>query len=275
MSIPPLRIRYTPDGTAFNEAFETAIRDNGLLDYAAMMGLDRGEVVKHAIPQRKTVVFMLRDGSRAYLKRHFPPGLFLTLKKFLLPSSEPTAYDEFANIAAFHRAGLPTVVPIAAGRQRGSYLVTQALDGCIKLDDYIRQATLTPRAKTELISGLAGLIRRMHAAGFNHRDLYLCHILRDGGGGLYLVDLHRVQRRAAVPERWRVKDIAALNYSAPAGIFSRTDRLRFLKAYLGRERLTAGDRRFAVKVLKKTQKMLEHNKKPMRGCEPIIDEPSA
>jgi hypothetical protein len=257
-------IRYNADGTAFNEAFETVIRDNGLLDYDAMMGLGRGEVVKQAIPQRKTVVFTLCDGSRAYLKRHFPAGFFSAFKKLLAP--EPTAFDEFENVVAFHRACLPTVVPIAAGCRRGSYLVTQALEGCTRLADYFGQTELAGAAKVELISRLACLIRKMHACGINHRDLYLCHILRDGRGNLYIVDLHRVQRRTAVPERWRVKDIAALNYSAPAGIISRTIRLRFLKTYLGSDRLTARDKRFAVRVLKKTQKMVEHNKRSIHSC---------
>lgn len=260
MSISPLRICYNSDGTAFNEAFERAIRDNGLLDCDAMMGLDRGEVVKHAIPQRKTVLFTLSDGSRAYLKRHFPTGFFTAFKQLLWPSPEPTAFDEFENIIAFHHAGLPAVVPIAAGRKRGSFLVTQALDGCARLSDCLGRAQLAAAAKVDVIFRLAGLIRKMHACGFNHRDLYLCHILRDNRGNLYIVDLHRVQRRAAVPERWRVKDIAALNYSAPAGMISRTKRLLFLKTYLGTDRLTARDKRFALKVLKKTQKMVKHNK---------------
>jgi hypothetical protein len=232
-----LRICRNPDGTAFNEAFEAAIRDNGLLDYDAMMALDRGEVVKHAIPQRKTVVFTLRDGSRAYLKRHFPAGFLSALKKL-----------------------------------RGSYLVTQALEGCMRLADYLGQIQLAREAKKELISSLAELIRKMHACGFNHRDLYLCHILRDGGGDLYIVDLHRVQHRDAVPERWRVKDIAALNYSAPAGIISRTDRLRFLTAYLGTDRLTARNKRFVLKILKKTRKMVQHNKRSSEKCRLSIDE---
>ncbi len=146
MSSPLPCICYKPDGTAFNEAFETAIRDNGLLDYDAMMGLERGEVVKHAIPQRKTVVFTLRDGSRAYLKRHFPAGFFTALKMLLLLSPEPTAFDEFENIIAFHRAGLPTVVPIAAGRKHGSFLVTQALEGCTRLADYLGQTQLAARS---------------------------------------------------------------------------------------------------------------------------------
>ena len=267
MSSPLPLIRYNPDGTALNADFEQAIRDNGLLDFDAMMGFDGGAVIKHAIAQRKTVVFTLRDGSRAYLKRHFPAGFFTFLKNLLSLSPEPTAFDEFENIIDFHRAGLPTVVPIAAGRRHGSsFLVTEALDGCTRLDDYLGQTKLAAVAKAELTARLAGLIQKMHAAGFNHRDLYLCHILRDGCGNFYIVDLHRVQQRAAVPERWLVKDIAALNYSAPSGIISRTDRLRFLKAYLGMERLSGRDKRFALKVLKKTEKMVEHNKKQQSTC---------
>ena len=267
MSSPLPQIRYNPNGTALNAAFEQAIRDNGLLDFDAMMGFDRGEVVKHAITQRKTVVFTLRDGSRAYLKRHFPTGFFTALKKLLSLWPEPTAFDEFENIIAFIRAGLPTVVPIAAGRRHGSsFLVTEALDGCTRLDDYLGQTELAAAARAELLCRLAALIRKMHAAGFNHRDLYLCHILRNGQGNLYIVDLHRVQQRAAVPERWLVKDIAALNYSAPAGIISHTDRLRFLKTYLGTKRLSDRDKRFALKILKKTEKMVEHNKKLRSTC---------
>ena len=40
------RIRYNPDGTALNADFEQAIRDNGLLDFDAMMGLATGELSK-------------------------------------------------------------------------------------------------------------------------------------------------------------------------------------------------------------------------------------
>jgi hypothetical protein len=259
-------IRYPPDGTAFNEAFETVIRDNSLLDFDAMMNLDRGEVVKHAIPQRKTVRLQLSGGSVVYLKRHYPVSIFKIIKNYLKLAPEPTAFDEFANIIAFLRAGLPTVTPIAAGRRRGSFLVTEALEGCMRLDQYLEQTKPAHAAKISLIRRLAGLIQKMHAAGFNHRDLYLCHILRDGQDILYIADLHRVQHRAAVPERWLVKDIAALNYAAPASIISRTDRLRFLNTYLDTQRLSKAGKAFALKVLKKTKKMLEHNKKPVDHC---------
>jgi heptose I phosphotransferase len=50
---------------------------------------------------------------------------------------------------------------------------------------------------------------------------------------LTLIDLHRVQRRAAVPERWLVKDLGGLLFSAlDAGITQR-DLLRFVATYRG------------------------------------------
>jgi heptose I phosphotransferase len=260
-------IRYGSDGTAWNAFFENLISRHGLHDFDAMMQREDGEIIKHAIPQRKTVRLQLPGCSAVYLKRHYPEPMLQTIKNALKLDARPTAFDEFKNIIAFHRAGLPTVVPIAAGHRHGSsFLVTEALDGCTRLDDYLRQTKLAAADKAELTGRVAGLIQKMHAAGFNHRDLYLCHILTDSRGNLYIVDLHRVQRRGAVPERWRVKDVAALNYSAPAGIISRTDRLRFLKAYLGTERLSGRDRRFALKVFKKAEKMVEHNKKSQSTC---------
>jgi hypothetical protein len=258
-----LTICRGPDGTAWNGAHEDLISRNGLRDFDRLMQRGDGEIIKHAISQRKTVRLRLPDGCSIYLKRHYRAGFLASLKKLLKFSPEPTAFDEFANIAAFHKSGIPTVTPVCAGRrgagplQTESFLVTLALGDCIKLDDYLN-GPLSFAAKLALIDQTAGLIKKMHGAGFNHRDLYLCHILRDSTGSLFVADLHRVQRRVRVPERWLVKDIAALNYSAPRTV-SRTCRLRFLKAYLGSDRLTRGDRRFILKVLKKTRRMLEHN----------------
>jgi len=259
-------IRYGSDGTAWNASFEDLIARHGLRDIDAVMQREDGEIIKHAIAQRKTVRLRLPGGSLVYLKRHYPVSIFKTITNYLKLAPELTAFDEFENIIAFHRAGLPTITPIAAGRRRGSFLITEALESCTRLDDYLGQAKLAHAARVTLICRVADLIKKMHAAGFNHRDLYLCHILRDGQGNLYIIDLHRVQHRAAVPGRWLVKDIAALNYSALEGIISRTDRLRFLKAYLGVQRLSKRDWRFALKVLKKTEKMVEHNKKLHSTC---------
>lgn len=270
MSFKLLDIKNTPNGIWFNADFEDVVRQNSLLDFSRVMSLNEGEVIKHAVPERKTVRLFLknRDGFiAAYLKRHYPLDLSKFVVQLIKLSPSRTACDEFRNIAAFHRAGIPTLAPIAAGLRRygffrtESFLVTQALEGVQKLDDYFSESLPIPACKKrDIITRVALLVKKMHSCGFNHRDLYLCHILLDHMDRLFLVDLHRVDKRGEVPERWKVKDIAALNYSSPGHSFTLTDRIRFLKNYFGVNRLTKKEKLFALKVLKKTKKMIEHNK---------------
>lgn len=260
-----LCVRRCPDGTVRNADCEDVIARHGLADFDGLMRRGDGDVVKHAVASRKTVRLQLPGGAAVFLKRHYRAGLFASLKALVKFAPEPTALDEFRHIVAFHDCGIPTVVPVAAGKRRAgllqseSFLVTLALDGCVKLDEHLARP-MDPSERRAIIGQAARLVRAMHAAGFNHRDLYLCHLLRTGSGSLVIVDLHRVQRRRRVPERWLVKDLAALQYSAPPAV-SRTDRLRFLTAYLSAARLSGPAKGMALKILKKSQKMLQHNAK--------------
>lgn len=271
MSSIQMNIKRSDSGVVFNAEFEDLIRRNSLLDFDRVMSLNEGEVVKHAVPERKTVRFCLKNANgpvEAYLKRLYPLSLTRFFAQILKLSVPRTAFDEFINITAFHRAGLPTMIPVAAGRRRcglfrtESFLVTKSIEGCRRLDDFFSRLQDVPvEDKRELIKKVALLVKKMHECGFNHRDLYLCHILLDSKGGLFLADLHRVDKRGKVPERWKVKDVAALNYSAPWHRITRTDRLWFLKNYLGTNRLSGGEKLFVLKVLKKTEKMVKHNEK--------------
>ena len=269
MSGRHLNIKQNDNGVFYNAGLEDLIHRNSLLDFDRLMALSEGEVVKHAVPERKTVRFYLEndDGPvEAYLKRIYPLSLTRFFTQVLKLSLPGTALDEFTNITAFHRAGLPTMIPVAAGRRRfglfrtESFLVTKSIEGCERLDDFFSRFKNVPTEdKRGLIRKVALLVKKMHECGFNHRDLYLCHILLDSRGRLFLVDLHRVDKRGKVPERWKVKDIAALNYSAAQCSITRTDRLRFLKDYLGTDRLSGAEKLFSLKVLKKTEKMVKHN----------------
>ena len=84
-------------------------------------------------------------------------------------------------------------------------------------------------------------------------------------GRFYLIDLARVFTPALFSEIYRVKDVAQLHYSAPAKYFSKTDRLRFLRAYLGREKLNAGDKVFVRHIAGKAGRMARHDAKHGRA----------
>ena len=88
----------------------------------------------------------------------------------------------------------------------------------------------------------------MHTHGLNHRDCYFCHFHLDRSGvsgnpqsairnpkstelRLYVIDLHRAQIRRRTPRRWLIKDLAGLYFSALGIGLTRTDRLRFIRAY--------------------------------------------
>ncbi len=97
------------------------------------------------------------------------------------------------------------------------------------------------RARHELTVRLGRFISAFHQSGCCHRDLYLCHVFVDlDPQGLRppafaLIDLARALRPRLRRLRWIIKDLAELDSSArPIGA-SRTDRLRFLRAYLGLE----------------------------------------
>ncbi len=81
--------------------------------------------------------------------------------------------------------------------------------------------------RRELLDQLGRSVARLHSAGWYHRDLYLQHWLLDPSGRLVLIDLGRARHQPRPRGRWRIKDLAALHGSAPAGV-SRSERLRWL-----------------------------------------------
>ncbi|MCX8043579.1 MAG: hypothetical protein N3B18_05560 [Desulfobacterota bacterium] len=262
------RIVCLPDGSVYNAAFVDAIREHHLLVPDKIPGIETATLIKASSRERRTVrITVLGNGQplTLYIKQYAPVPLFRILVNLMRGVVQRSAKDEFFSIVELHKAGIPTLTPVAAGIKRTglfkkeSFLITKALDA-VRLDDFLRTTPLSLSDKRRLIEQLATLIRSLHDRGFNHRDLYLCHILRDATGQLSLVDLHRLDRHQILPERWRIKDIAALNYSAPAGIITKSDRLFFLKKYLRCTDVTASARLLIRKVLKKTQKMIQHNR---------------
>ena len=158
------------------------------------------------------------------------------------------AEQEYRAIHAVAQAGLDTLTVAGFGvrganpARRESFLVTDELAHCVSLEELgerWRHQGRDPVFKRALIERAAGIVRAMHEAGVNHRDLYLGHFLMpcdaveraDPNASMYLIDLHRSQVRSRVPERWQVKDLAGLYFSVARFGLTRTDLLRFVQAY--------------------------------------------
>lgn len=195
---------------------------------------------------RKTLRFSYA-GRSYFLKLHSGIGWGEIIKNLLqLRLPVLGAGNEYRAVLALQEAGVDTMSVAAYARtganpaRQQSMIVTDDLVGTISLEDYCadwarRQPAAATRAK--LIRKLADSARRMHGAGINHRDFYICHFhlapesLAEEVPRCHLIDLHRAQLRGAVPRRWRVKDLAGLYFSAMDCGLKRRDLLRFLSHY--------------------------------------------
>ena len=195
---------------------------------------------------RKTLRFE-QGGRRFFLKLHAGVG-WAEIVKNLLQGRLPVvgAANEYHAVRALERIGVDTLSVAAytsTGRNpaaKQSLLVTDDLVGTVSLEDYCANwvgAPPEPRVRMRLILKLADSARRMHGAGINHRDFYLCHFHLDESSlaaqpvRCYLIDLHRAQIRGRTPWRWRVKDLAGLYFSAMNCGLKRRDLWRFMHHY--------------------------------------------
>jgi tRNA A-37 threonylcarbamoyl transferase component Bud32 len=248
-----------------NRSFTETLRANGLTTFESLMNFQGGTVAKDLLRERTTTRFRLQDASGGepafYIKRHGPAPLKEYLKPWLrLRGPILGARHEWNAILRFRDAGIPTMTPVALGESgEHSFLVTRAIEGCHKLSEKVRQ-TLSERELRDLLSGVAQLARRMHAAGMHHQDFYLGHVLvrRDDPHQMYIIDLGRVRSHRRLARRWIVKDLGQFAYSASS--LSRAQRLRFFKFYLGRD-LDSGDRRLWRQVERKSEAIARHSRK--------------
>lgn len=226
---------------------------------------------------RRTLRFA-NDSKSYFLKYHAGIG-WREIIKNLLQGRLPviSARNEWLAVQALQQAGIDTMTLAAYGERglnparRESFVITEDLTQTMSLEHVGEQWQKTQpslQSKRLLIKKLATISRKMHAAGINHRDYYLCHFLLDEAFAehniiseetrLFLIDLHRAQIRDKVPKRWLIKDLASLHFSAHAVTLSQRDVLRFIRAYCGvtlRDTLKR-DKRFWHGVLKRSNHLL-------------------
>jgi hypothetical protein len=231
----------------------------GLTSLEAVFALD-GE---RRTPQ-KSLVRLPCAGQTVFIKRWDYDRRTVWLKATLKGGNHPvfSGRQELGNLLRLREAGLRVPRPLLAGEQdqgwrRRSFVVLAQLSGQ-PLDQL--GVPPQPRARRQRATELAGLVRQLHGAGCWHKDLYLCNVFWDLSRGLGLLDCERVDYDPqGVPRRWQVKDLAALDSSAAGWTCS--DRVRFLRAYLGADRLDAAGKDLARDVRAKALRMARHGAK--------------
>jgi len=217
-----------------------------------------------------------------YLKRYRMPPLREQLRRMReWRVGRGTARREIAYADRLAELGIPTMRPVAYGErmsgwwERASFAVAAEVPGtsleriaAAVMDDPSTAPTIWERR--EIARQLGLIVRRLHEHDLFHRDLYLSHVFvarnADGEPVLFLIDLARMIERPRYLHRWRVKDLAALDYSTPPTCATRADRVRFLYDYLRvaarpAERRAARQRvrRMIAQILARSQRMRRHD----------------
>ncbi|MEM9744690.1 MAG: lipopolysaccharide core heptose(I) kinase RfaP [Pseudomonadota bacterium] len=186
-------------------------------------------------------------GRRCFIKRHLGVG-WAAIVNDALRGHRPVvdARPEVDACSALAAAGLQAPRVLAWGLRgatpatRQSFVVLDELREHESLEDVWRDPALTSRARHRVLSAVADFSRRFHAAGFSHRDYYLCHLWQRRGmerhpvPELLVMDLHRARRFRTLPERYRLRDLAALLYSSFEVPPGKHAVLRFVRRYAGR-----------------------------------------
>ncbi len=206
----------------------------------------KGEVFRN-VKNRKTMRFAF-NGRSYFVKIHRGVG-WKEIIKCLSMGKKPVlgAENEFEAIRLLEKLGVSTM-KCRAFAKRGknpakqeSFIITDELQNKIPLEDFCRDWKTNPplqRIKHEIIDRLAETCAKMHFAGLNHRDCYICHFLLDetlfadtGKVSLCVLDLHRAEIRKVIPRRMRIKDLAGIFFSSMDAGLTKRDALRFIAVY--------------------------------------------
>lgn len=253
------------------------VQDNDLDSVDALFAIEGGTVLsKSGLDTWRTRVRLsVADGDHRatwYVKRydHPPAGEQRTVER-AANGARSLAGVEWYWTRYLRERGIPCPEPIALGEEfRGTREVRSVLVTAEAGGDALER--IAPARKTPLplavVQRLAQIVCALHSAGVVHRDLYLSHVFMkpddETGASLMLIDLQRLLRPGSCRRRWFVKDLAALNYSTPSVAVSRTTRLRFVRWYLGKDRLDRDARQLIYLVEGKTGQIGRHEQRRSR-----------
>ncbi len=146
------------------------------------------------------------------------------------------SYREYLTLRAAHEAGVgcPEWIAVGKDRQGRAFLLLRKLNGTVDLRWYLRERLAAPvTQRRRFAQELGQTLARMHAAGFDHPDLYSKHILVNPLDlTIRLLDWQRSRLRRFVSWRRRWHDLAVLDATLAEDLATVRERLVCLRAYL-------------------------------------------
>ena len=273
------KIHTTHNEFFVEPAYKAGLEKLGLSSFDSVFAFEAGKNLAkdNLASHRSRLEFKIGSpATTLFLKRYNKPPILVQLKNRLAVKKRTScAYAEVDAARNLQALGVNVPRMVAWGEHRGpvferrSFVIIGKIPDGVSLERSLPEffnGQSTPenlKLRRRFIRDLAAFVKIFHDTGYRHRDLYLCHIFRVPDGRFFLIDLARAFKPALLCARYLVKDLAQLNYSAPARHFSTTDRMRFYIAYIGRPKLTSKDKTFVKKIIQKTGRIARHDSKMM------------
>ena len=186
-------------------------------------------------------------------------GRFVAFKRYFTGNDRwwkipLTAFRRTKAARAWHNGNamvsrrIPTAMPLSFTQPAlgpfsfGSILLSQWLEGTVDLHAWLRrlessEPATRQRSLVDAAETLGRLVGKMHSKGVTHGDLKAANILvrdKDGRVEPFFIDVEgaRISKKAGIPLRRQIRDLARLAESAAAySWIDRSIHLKFLRAY--------------------------------------------
>ncbi len=204
--------------------------------------------------------------KQVYLKQYLYRSTWDFIKHFVRSSRARRAFKASLML---ERNGFEAPVIVAIGERkstfldRENFLVTIEVEGAKHIYQFLLESsgnltTKQLRGKRELIRAFGRIVGKMHKAGILHGDLKVVNVLArkdESGWRFFFIDNERTKKFYRLPTWLRLKNLVQLNMFRDN--ISRTDRLRFFKAYLEENENIVSDRNiWAQRIFSKTAERL-------------------
>ncbi len=237
-----------------------------------LLGAD-GSGLKLDVWRGEGRLHVVKSGPHRVVYRVDLPNESLYIKHFLVPNARSVLRQWFRRGKGRNEAkraeqlaslGVPTFEPVALGDRRkrkflfDNFLVTRGIPDSMPLDRFVEErletvpAEAQPRLRRQLAEQLGEVTARLHEGGLLHIDFHPGNVLvrldASHEPRLFMIDLDALRVGRVVDAEEARDNLALLNHYFWTRA-SRTDRLRFVRAYLKGRRLEGvSAKRFAMDV---------------------------